>query len=490
MEKIEYVALYGYELLHEGILALADIEQNGICIDVDYCKTQYAHIERKENYLRNKLLQTEQYQWCQKKYGSKFNMNSDDQLRDILYEYMNLPIKNKTKSGNGAVSEEALDALNVPFAKDLVQLRRYEKARNTYLKNIIDESVEGLLHPFFNLHTTTTFRSSSHSPNFQNIPIRQPEIKKMIRRAFIPRQNHLLVELDYSGIEVRGAYCYHKDPNMYDEITNPKRDMHRDMGMECYMVELQDMTRELRQRGKNSFVFPEFYGSYYAQVAKDMWFFIESEHLETARGVPLFEHLAKKGIKTYEQFENHIKKVEDRFWNQRFPVYNKWRQDWYKKYLERGWFDTLTGFRLEGDFSRNDVINYPVQGSSFHCLLWSVIHVNKELKARKMDSHIVGQIHDSMILDVHPDEFNKVMFIVHRIMTQQIRKVWDWIIIPLEVEADVSPVNGSWYEKKEVKKHQCVCGCQWMYESKLQDAKGKEYECPLCGEKYEELEDE
>src|SRR5690606_35720710 len=99
----------------------------------------------------NKLLQTEQYQWCQKKYGSKFNMNSDDQLRDILYKYMNLPIKNKTKSGNGAVSEEALDALNVPFAKDLVQLRRYEKARNTYLKNIIDESVEGLLHPFFNL---------------------------------------------------------------------------------------------------------------------------------------------------------------------------------------------------------------------------------------------------------------------------------------------------------------------------------------------------
>jgi len=102
-----------------------------------------------------------------------------------------------------------------------------------------------------------------------------------------------------------------------------------------------------------------------------------------------------------------------------------------------------------GVYRRNEVINLPVQGSAFHCLLWSVIRLHRWLNQQKMESLIVGQIHDSMLLDMVVDEFQTVLHQAQTIMTEEVRAYWPWIITPLEIEIEVGERN--WYEKKEIK---------------------------------------
>ena len=162
------------------------------------------------------------------------------------------------------------------------------------------------------------------------------------------------------------------------------------------------------------------------------------------------EHLKENGLGTYRRFEEHIRKVEDIFWNKRFPVYTQWKKKWWSDYLKKGYFYTLTGFRCTALMGRNDAINYPIQGSAFHCLLWCLIEINQRLKERQMDSRIMGQIHDSLILDIVPGEKRKVLRICKQVMTKDLLVHWKWIVVPMEVEAELSPPGGSWYEKEKV----------------------------------------
>ncbi len=108
-----------------------------------------------------------------------------------------------------------------------------------------------------------------------------------------------------------------------------------------------------------------------------------------------------------------------------------------------------TGFRVSGVYGRNDVLNGAIQGSAFHCLLWSLIELVKWMRKKKLKSKVVGQIHDSLVMDVHKSEFDDVISKTVDVMTKDLLATWDWIIVPLEVEAECSETN--WFEKKEVK---------------------------------------
>jgi hypothetical protein len=123
----------------------------------------------------------------------------------------------------------------------------------------------------------------------------------------------------------------------------------------------------------------------------------------------------------------------------------------YKAYLDKGYFDTLTGFRMAGTFSRNQVTNYPVQGTAFHCLLWTLIQVNKQLHHYKMKSKVVGQIHDSLIGDVRENELQEYLEMVEEIVSVELRKQYPWLIVPLEVEYEIVPPGLPWCKKREFK---------------------------------------
>jgi DNA polymerase I-like protein with 3'-5' exonuclease and polymerase domains len=150
-------------------------------------------------------------------------------------------------------------------------------------------------------------------------------------------------------------------------------------------------------------------------------------------------------------FIAHIKKVEFDFWNRRFKVYKQWKDSWWEEYQRTGQAQTLTGFVFDGLYDRKKIINYPIQGTAFHCLLWSLIRLQKLLMKKRMKSLIVGQIHDSIVADVPAKEKDDYLELANRVMTVDIKKHWNWITTPIEVEAEVTPLNRSWFEKEEVK---------------------------------------
>jgi DNA polymerase-1 len=349
------------------------------------------------------------------------------------------------------VDKATMAVLDVPIVRNMLQMRKLKKARDTYIKNLIDESVNGILRPSFGLHGVKSFRSSSSGPNFQNIPIRDPEIKRAIRRAFIPRQGHVFGGIDYAAMEVKIAACYHQDPMMLKYLTDPTTDMHRDVAMDCYLIDTPDMVlKNVRQEVKGAFTFAQFYGDYYVNSAKNLYApLVRNENclMYGDKQTTLLNHLKSKNIYTYDDFLEHIRKVEDKFWNERFPVYTQWKKDWKKEYDKKGYFDLYTGFRCSGFMKKNDVLNYQIQGSAFHCLLWSLIQLHKWLKKYKMKTVIVGQIHDEVVLDMLESEIEVVLSKCKEIMTVDIVKHWPWIIAPLEVEADFCPPNGTWYDK-------------------------------------------
>jgi len=450
--------LYGLDLLHAGMEALADVEQAGIRIDVAHCEEQRRRMKKREEKLQQRIKDSEIGQQWVKRFGPQTTWGSGQQLAKILFEDFGYVPKVKTASGAASTSEAALEHIDDPVVKDWIQLKSTVKILSTYLGNFQREEVNGYIHPFFNLHTTRTFRSSSDRPNFQNIPVRDKRVRNIVRKSIIPRPGRRIVEIDYGGVEVRVAACYNKDPKLIEYINDPEKDMHRDMAAECLKLDLSEVTKEIRHVGKNGFVFAEFYGSYYKAVARGMWALIQGVKLPD--GMEVLDYLCNvHGIgrlglceSGHEPepgtFEHHIMQVEEYFWKEMFHAYYKWRQDFYRAYVKRGYFDTLTGFRCQGHMKRNDVINYPVQGSAFHCLLWALIHLNWELKARKMSTVIIGQIHDSIIADVPDSEFDEYVEIAKQIMDEEIRKVWDWIIVPLEVEVERTPVDGDWTQKE------------------------------------------
>ena len=290
--------------------------------------------------------------------------------------------------------------------------------------------------------------NSSASPNFQNIPIRDPDVAKLIRRAFIPRLGHQLGGVDYAAIEVKISAAYHQDPVMLEYINNSEKDMHRDMAMECYLLEQSHVTKQIRYCAKNKFVFPQFYGDWYKSCARSLWDAIPAMKLVRTDGMSLKEHLHEQGIRSYQEFENHIRKVEDRFWNDRFRVYERWKDRWLKQYERSGKIHMLTGFTCSGVMQKNQVINYPVQGVAFHCLLWSLIRLHGWMKERGLRSRIVGQIHDEITMDNHAEEMGVVLRQARQIMCEDIRKEWKWIATPLEISAEFGGKDESWYLKK------------------------------------------
>jgi uracil-DNA glycosylase family 4 len=444
----------GIQLLLEGAMILADDEENGVVVDRAYIRQQKEHFKKRIAAILRRIEQSPEGKLWQKKYGEKTNFNSNPQLAAVLFQELGLNSVRTTAGGKPSVNEETLEELadEVPLVRDIAEMRKLEKISGTYLTGWEREiSADGIMRPFYHLATARTFRSSSSSPNLQNVPIRDQTAQRACRRAVYPRAGHRLVEVDYSGIEVRVSACVHKDPQMIIYITDKSTDMHRDTAMECYKLELDEVSKGARQGAKNQFVFPEFYGSFWKNTGPGLWKW--AQDCETAKGEPLMKHLKKHGLGTAERFVKHIREVEDRFWNERFRVYNQWKEKFWKQYLRNGYFETLTGFRCQGPMRKNEVVNYPIQGPAFHCLLKAKALTKQWIAEQRLGQDVLpcGQVHDSGMFSTAPDVFEEVAVNVHRIWCEELRKVWDWIIVPLEIEIDVTPVDGNWFQKKEYK---------------------------------------
>jgi DNA polymerase-1 len=448
-----------YQLLHEGTLALARVEGNGVKIDEPYLHSTITDVGNRIKDYEKKIREDRLYREWHKLFGEETNLDSREQLGKIVFERMGYAPKILTGTGKYSTDSEAFEHVDHPAVRLYQQAGKLKHLRANYLEGILREVVDGYIHPNYNLNTAITYRSSCNDPNFQNVPVREEDIASIIRKCYVARgPGRCIVEVDFSQIEVRVAACYHKDPTMLKYIRE-NQDMHLDMAAQIFKIPKELVSKQARRLVKAAFVFAQFYGDYYLKCARSIWHQVEKDHITAKDGTSLFDHLREGGIDRLGAcdpkerpepgtFEYYMKEVEDHFWNVRFPKYGKWKKEWYAEYLENGGFDTLTGFRIDAPLSRNDVINYPVQGSAFHCLLQSLIWLQKAIDNRGMDALLIGQIHDSILADVAVECVPAYVDLARKIMTQKLPAAWDWIITPLEVEVEVAPPGRSWYEKK------------------------------------------
>jgi len=438
-----------YALMHEGSLALSKMESVGMPVWEDGLDAAIADISNRIKDMEAELRTMPEYEDQRKRYGAKTKLGSREQLADILYNVMGLPggIVNP-ETGKLSLDDEALREINTPYTRLFQQTQKLEKLRGTYLAPFKRELCNGRVHAFFNLHKVTTYRSSSDSPNLQNIPIRDPEIGKVIRGIIKPHDsNNVIVEIDYSTLEVVIGACLHRDPSMMEYLTTGF-DFHRATAQDCFFLG-DDVPKPLRQMAKVT-NFSLIYGDYYAAIAKKLW---KSAESATYNGVSVYEHLRTKGIRSLgteqnsspDTFTHHMKGVCDRFWAERFPVFSQWRTDTWNNYLRDGFLHTKTGFRIHGVLKRNEILNVETQGCAFHCLLKSVIEITKEIEKLRMGARLICQIHDSILAEVPRQEVDQYVEMANNIMTHKMSANWPWIVLPLSTEAEVGE---SWADKK------------------------------------------
>jgi DNA polymerase I-like protein with 3'-5' exonuclease and polymerase domains len=466
-----------YNLFHKGIQAFARAEQQGFRVDLEYIQRKKAHIVRRIERFEQKFKESDFFKEWQKSIKKPVNINSHKELKDFLYKVKGLHPPKSTASGSGSTDEEAIKQLNIPDLNLLLEKTRFKKPLDV-LSGFEREQVDGYVHPFYNLHLVTSYRSSSSDPNFQNIPVRDEEVMQLCRGALYPRPGHQLVEIDFKAIEVGVNACYNKDTNLVKYVSDPKTDMHGDMAKQLFMLDNFDKKIPahdiLRKAAKNSFVFPQFYGDYWKDCAENLvcnWGKLPKGKWSRGQGIEidtsaytLSDHLISKGFSDlgkvtrlasgkYEVtgFYKHVKDIEQDFWENRFPEYAEWKDRWWSVYQKYGYFDLLTGFRCNGVMDKKQATNLPAQGSAFHCNLWTFNRLDEIMVAEKWDTKLIGQIHDSIILDVNPDELKYIAELSHNISTKQLPAAWKWIIVPLESEMELCEVDQPWSEKKKFK---------------------------------------
>ena len=382
---------------------LVDMEREGVRVDVGALREYGAELDREILALVQDILQYA---------GPGLNVDSPKQLGEFLFGRLglNAAVAKKTSTGALSTDEKTLQKLvgDHPVVAKILEYRACAKLKSTYvdkLPSLIDEN--GRVHTTYAQAFTETGRLSSSDPNLQNIPVRTDR-GKMIRRAFVARdENHVLVSVDYSQIELRLMAAFSKDAAMLSAFENGE-DIHRDTASRVFDVMPAFVTPE--QRAKCKMVnFGIIYG-------------ISAFGLSQRLGVSRRE--AASLIETYFRL---------------YPKVREYMEASIAKARERGYAETVLGRRrtLRDICSRNatarqaaerDAINTPIQGSAADLIKAAMVKVDRALRAERLRAKMVLQIHDELVFDTPLDEVDRVREIARREMVSAID-----FGVPLEV---------------------------------------------------------
>lgn len=447
-------------LFMNGLRCFCNLHERGLPIDIPYFEEKRNQLQKECAGLEEKIRTNPDVVSFVRKTGTAFNPGSAPVLRAFFFDYLGLSSLRSTTSGDTSTDKQVLEVLDHPVAEAILKLRTKQKIEGTYIAQFLREQVDGVLRPSFNLHTTRTGRSSSSNPNFQNVPKRGAEAAEICRRGVITPPGFRMFEADYSGVEVKMAGCYTRDPALLAYLNDPSTDMHYDLSEEVFCCPRSNLNKKIRNVGKNSATFPWFYGSYYVSVAKSLWEHILYDNLKLNDGTPLKDHIfsskstiisSRTGNRVQVKLDNldnftlHVKEVEKRFWD-KFKVFKQWQENEIAVYEKELVTENFFGFCRRRDLSRNEIINTPFQGTGFQSLLWSIYRVDKTMVERKYRSYLVGQIHDAIVGYAHPSEEQEVFTLINDVMMHQLMAEHKWINVPLDIEIDASEVNGCWYE--------------------------------------------
>jgi len=369
-----------YEVEMPLLEVLADMEMNGVIIDIDYLARLSEDFS-----IRMKGIEREIYKFA----GREFNINSPRQLSSILFEKLNLPVVSRTKTGP-STSEEVLVQLaekhNLP--KLIIEYRELQKLKSTYIDALpaMVNPQTGRLHTSFNQTVTATGRLSSSEPNLQNIPIRTEDGRK-IRRAFIPDKGCLFVSADYSQIDLRVLAHISGDESLKDAFFH-NEDIHRRTASEIFGVSQEEVTPELRRIAK-TVNFGLSYGMSPYGLSQDL-------------GVSQSE--AKRYIDSYFRKYKGVKEYIEKI------VVQARREGFVTTLLNRRRYlpeiNSKNG-SIRG-FAERIAINTPIQGSSADIIKVAMIRIRERLKALGLKAKMSLQIHDELLFEVPEDEMDEL----------------------------------------------------------------------------------
>ena len=353
--------------------------------------------------------------------GERFNINSPKQLGIVLFEKLGLPAKKKTKTGystNADVLEELAD--NYPVVSMILEYRTLSKLRSTYCEGLLKAvDSDNRVRCTFNQTETRTGRLSSTEPNLQNIPVRTTLGREM-RKFFVAEDGYVIVDADYSQIELRVLAALSGDINMI-EAFNSGVDIHSVTASKVFSVNLEDVTSELRSKAK-AVNFGIVYGIGAFSLAKD----IKSTRAE-----------ADSFIKSYLALYSSVSEYMDRC---------------IADAKEKGYSVTLFNRRryLPELASTNGMIrsfgervarNMPIQGTAADIIKIAMIKVYERLKSECPAAYLIMQVHDELMAEAPVSDAQKVADIIKEEMENAVQ-------LAVKFAADTA-VGKSWYDAKD-----------------------------------------
>lgn len=392
---------------------LADMEHNGFKVDME----KLEELSEDFSHRIEKLTEDIYYEA-----GEEFNINSTKQLSHILFDKLKLPPIKKTKTGY-STDVEVLERLfdKHPIIEKLLEYRQIIKLKSTYIDGLISiiNSKTGKIHSKFNQTATATGRLSSTEPNLQNIPIKT-ENGREIRKVFVAEnENYLLVDADYSQIELRVLAHISGDENLIDAFTN-NEDIHSKTAAEVFEVDRDMVTPLMRSRAK-AVNFGIVYGISDYGLSRDL-------------------KIPRKEAKIY---------IDSYF--RRYPKVKKYMEDIVRDGKEKGYVTTILNRiryipelastnAIKRNFGERMAMNTPIQGSAADIIKIAMVNVYKELKNKNMKSRLILQVHDELIIEAYKDEVDAVKQILNNNMGKAVS-----LCIPLIVDINM---GYSWYEAK------------------------------------------
>lgn len=328
--------------------------------------------------------------------GCDFNINSPKQLSDVLFNKLSLDYDRKKgeKLSTGVeVLQKLLDKHEI--IKPIMDYRTYSKLLTTYAEALPKFIVEGRIHTNFNQTETATGRLSSDNPNLQNIPIRT-ELGREIRKAFIPRPGFVFVDADYSQIELRILAILSDDTNLINAYKG-SLDVHSATASEVFGVPLDEVTPELRRKAK-AINFGIVYGMSSYGLGEDL-------HIDTKEAKIYIE----KYFERYKNVKLYLDKIVDE------AKTNYYVKTYYGRIRPIPEFKT--GNQMQKAFAKRVAMNSPIQGTAADIMKIAMINVDSELAKEKLESRIVLQVHDEILIECKIGEEEKVKKILKKCMT-------------------------------------------------------------------------
>lgn len=409
MQKENVMTLYN-DIEFPLVTVLAKMEMNGIKVEKEVL------FEMKDEILKRI---EEVSQIIYNMAGVEFNISSPKQLGDILFEKLGLPHAKKNKTGYSTDISVLEKLRDYPIVEYIIEYRTLYKLYTTYIEGILNSiSSDGKIHTIYTQTVARTGRLSSIEPNLQNIPIRY-ELGRLIRKAFVPLDNSILMSCDYSQIELRVFAHLSKVPELVMAFVNDM-DIHTKTAMDIFRVKEEEVTKDMRRKAK-AVNFGILYG-------------ISSYGLSEDLNIKPKE--AKEFINKY--FET-------------YPGVKEYMDKEIEEAKKNGYVKTIMNRKriIEELHSTNHVVrnmgermalNTPIQGSSADILKMAMIKIDKYFEDNNIKSTMLLQVHDELIFNVIKEEEEEVRKIVSNIMEN---------IIKLDVPLKVSIEEGNnWYEAK------------------------------------------